>query len=53
MAFAFITEFPIQADDRTTANYDAVNDDSQTRKRRPASSCTTLVSTRMRESSES
>jgi hypothetical protein len=26
MAFAFITEFPIQADDRTTANYDAVND---------------------------
>lgn len=26
MAFAFITEFPIQGDDRTTTNYDAVDD---------------------------
>lgn len=26
MAFAFITEFPIEGDDRTTTNYDAVND---------------------------
>jgi hypothetical protein len=26
MAFAFITEFPIQGDDRSTTNYDAVND---------------------------
>jgi hypothetical protein len=26
MAFAFITEFPIQGDDRTTTNYDAVNE---------------------------
>jgi hypothetical protein len=26
VAFAFITEFPIQGDDRTTTNYDAVND---------------------------
>lgn len=26
MAFAFVTEFPIQGDDRTTTNYDAVND---------------------------
>ena len=26
MSFAFITEFPIQGDDRTTPTYDAVND---------------------------
>ncbi len=26
MAVAFITEFPIQGEDRTTTNYDAVND---------------------------
>jgi hypothetical protein len=26
MAFAFITEFPIQGDDRTTTTYDAVNE---------------------------
>jgi len=26
MAVAFITEFPIQGDDRTTRNYDAVNE---------------------------
>src|SRR5262245_17966363 len=26
MAYAFVTEFPIQGDDRSTANYDAVND---------------------------
>ena len=26
MAVAFITEFPIQGDDRTTTNYDAINE---------------------------
>jgi hypothetical protein len=26
MAFAFITEFPTQGDDRSTTNYDAVNE---------------------------
>ena len=26
MAYAFVNEFPIQGDDRTTTNYDAVND---------------------------
>ena len=40
MAFAFITEFPIQGDDRTTTNYDAVNDrlttEGSTRRPHPA-----------------
>src|SRR3954447_10570345 len=26
MAFAFVTEFPIQGDDRSTTNYNAIND---------------------------
>ncbi|MBA2741965.1 MAG: hypothetical protein H0U46_08135 [Actinobacteria bacterium] len=26
MAVAFVTEFPIQGDDRTTTNYDAINE---------------------------
>ena len=26
MAFAFVTEFPIEGDDRSTTNYDAIND---------------------------
>jgi hypothetical protein len=26
MAFAFVTEFPIAGDDRSTTNYDAIND---------------------------